>query len=351
MGNPQSIQRKLLILLAHLLGSLAFLGLPILFSPDAGTGWSIFRIRPFQRDLFVFALLLGYAYLNFFLLIPQLFFRRRMLVYVLVNIACLIVVTLIPEITFKPWLQHFPVHGPPPEMNPHPVHRPSFVPEFIRRVFQFAVVLLFTISLRVYNRWKEVEKQKAGVELSFLKAQINPHFLFNTLNGIYALSIERSEETPTAIVKLSGMMRYVLTQANMDYVDLANEIVYLTDYVDLQKMRLGNTVQLQYDVTGDTAGKRIAPLILIPFVENAFKHGVNPEMESFIAIQLRIVGNQLTLRVSNRKVHPRPLPEVPLGLGIHNTRNRLRLIYPGRHELKIANGDQEFIVELYILLS
>ena len=139
-------------------------------------------------------------------------------------------------------------------------------------------------------------------ELSFLKAQINPHFLFNTLNSIYALAIKKDDKTADAVVQLSELMRYIMTNANDDVIALDKEINYINNFVQLQKTRLGNTVNVDYAVEGNAFGKCITPLILISFIENAFKHGVNPNQNSEIVIRITIVEDYLTLFVSNNKV-------------------------------------------------
>ena len=129
--------------------------------------------------------------------------------------------------------------------------------------------------LKINSRLKLAEKEKVNAELSYLKAQINPHFLFNTLNSIYSLAIEKSDYTATAVVKLSSMMRYVITDASHKFVPLEKEINYISNYIELQKLRIDSSIKLMYTVTGDISDKKIAPLVLISFIENAFKYGVN----------------------------------------------------------------------------
>lgn len=213
------------------------------------------------------------------------------------------------------------------------------------------MAIAFSFLLRIHFRWKKAEQEKTDTELSYLKAQINPHFLFNTLNSIYSLAITKSNNTPDAIVKLSGLMRYVITDASHDFVPLEKEINYITDYIELQKIRLDDTVAVKYEIKGNVKGKQIAPLILIAFIENAFKHGVNPEEESAIDISVTIEGDSLLLAVRNNKVTHLQDGEVVNGMGIENATSRLQLLYPAKHTLEIQNQSTFFKVELTIDLA
>ncbi len=214
----------------------------------------------------------------------------------------------------------------------------------------FLFVILFSLVINTRNQLRATEKEKLNAELSYLKAQINPHFLFNTLNSIYSLAIEKSDATPTAVVKLSGMMRYVLTESSAEFVSLEKEINYIRDFVDLQKIRLGETAEVQFDVSGEYLGNRIAPLILIAFIENAFKHGVNPEERSFITIQIKITNKILFLLVKNKKVNSISNSNLSNLVGLENTINRLNLIYPSKYKLKFNDLADEYSVELTIEL-
>ena len=223
--------------------------------------------------------------------------------------------------------------------------------DFFHNIFLFLVVLFISLTLKINNRLKRTEKEKVTAELSLLKAQINPHFLFNTLNSIYSLAIDNSDYTATAVVKLSGMMRYIISEAGHDFVSLDKEVAYLSDYIELQQVRFDNTFKLAYTVNGNTAGKKIAPLILLPFVENAFKHGVNSEEDSSIVINIRVDDNELTLMVKNKKVTAVDTDAGTGGMGLCNTRNRLELLYPGKHTLEVLNRADDFTVNLTIHLA
>lgn len=382
----------------HILGCCTFLALPMLFSPAPSKSLA-FYTSPFgMRDLIAYALLIVYFYCNYFIFIPRLYFTRKFWAFGSITLGCFILVVWVP-IFILHQLYPFPnrpakvpvadtgfithAKGPVPVQDVHPFkdsahhpmkppygHGPGFWPDngghrpwpdnrdevrkyFIfgeigHSIFLFIAVLLFSLIIRIVNRWKQTEKQRLLAELSNLKAQINPHFLFNALNSIYALSLEKSDQAPNAVICLSGMMRYVIYEAGKEWVPLEMEMNYLRDYIALQQMRFGHTVSLTFTVTGAVQGKHIAPLILIPFVENAFKHGVNPEEDSIIRIAVTIEENALSLQVFNHKVHVKHYEANGGGIGLDNTRKRLHIIYPGQHELSIADAETDYTVLLIL---
>lgn len=222
--------------------------------------------------------------------------------------------------------------------------------ESIGNFVLFLFVILFSLVIKTRSQLRRTEKEKLNAELSYLKAQINPHFLFNTLNSIYSLAIQKSDYTPTAVVKLSGMMRYVLTESAAEFVSLEKEINYVRDFVDLQKIRLGNTVDVKLEIAGDFIGNRIAPLILIAFIENAFKHGVSPEENSSIIINLNVKNKDLNLFVQNNKVNSKFAEDLSNRVGLENTISRLDLIYASSYKLNFEDTESIYSVELKLHL-
>jgi sensor histidine kinase YesM len=198
--------------------------------------------------------------------------------------------------------------------------------------------------VRIRNRLKTSEKEKLNAEISFLKAQINPHFLFNSLNGIYALALLNSTDTAPAIVKLSNMMRYVLTEASAELVSLQKEIEYLKNYIELQQVRFGDSLKLTFTKQGDAHGKSIAPMLVIPLIENAFKYGVSPEEPSFIKIDISITGNTVHFNIENKKVNIHLVEKT--GVGLKNTRMRLDLLYANRYSFNIQETEAQYTVSL-----
>ena len=198
----------------------------------------------------------------------------------------------------------------------------------------------------------ESEKQKVQVELKALKAQINPHFFFNTLNSIYSMTLDKDERLPATVLQLSDLMRYFLYEAKEDLVLLQKETEVLKDYIDLQKIRSNEKLQIEFNVDGKIENQKIAPLLLITFLENAFKHGAKGSTDSaFISIRLHAEENTINFRVENNKgVIDRVEKNDHKGLGLDNVKRRLELIYPGRHELTIQDIDDRFIVQLQLQL-
>jgi LytS/YehU family sensor histidine kinase len=215
----------------------------------------------------------------------------------------------------------------------------------------FILVLVTSIALRVNSRWKQTEKERLAAQLAYLKTQINPHFLFNILNNIYSEAIDKSPRAADMIERLSGMMRYTLRETQNDFVQLEDEIDYITNYIELQKVGFDSTVQLKFKTSGYFYDKQIAPLILITFIENAFKHGVNSEQDSNIAITIDVKNHELHLEVLNKKVVKETNFNDKSGLGIENTKHRLELLYPNKHLLSIDDNSTTFNISLYINLS
>jgi len=365
------MKNKTGLLLLHITGCIAFLSLPVLFSPDVSWDLKFLRLPPFQEDFISYTLLLLFFYLHYFALLPRLYFKQKYIAYFLCILVGYAVIEFLPHLVLPgnhaPRFNGAPpgglrdAMGPPPpdhgfEPGSGPGNRRGMVVPFrlphFEYLFQFLIVMVISALIRINNRLKQTEKEKINAELSYLRAQINPHFLFNTLNSIYSLAIdENADHTATAVVKLSGMMRYVISEAHHNFVSLEKEIDYITDYIDLQKLRLGDTIRLNYHASGNTAGKQIAPLLLISFVENAFKYGVNPEEQSAIDIDINIQDNLLQLLVTNSKVKTVNGDAMKTNIGIANTRNRLQLLYNARHELAIKEDEKEFIVLLKIDLQ
>jgi LytS/YehU family sensor histidine kinase len=273
-------------------------------------------------------------------------------------LGCFIIISFLPSLLTGRYRQppDFPaIENRQPPISampggPHPElpHRPHGIFEPGPQLFLFVIVLLFSLGLATHDRWRSVEKERIKTELQFLKAQINPHFLFNAMNGIYSLALEKSEQTPKAILILSSMMRYVYSRDRQDLVPLKEELEYISNFIELQKLRFSEDIQVDYEVKGDPGGKWIAPMILVPLVENAFKHGVNAEASSKIKINMLISANQLDMQVFNHKVPMENRFEQASGIGIANTKNRLALQYPGKHHLRITEDPETFTAELII---
>ncbi|CAD0000636.1 sensor histidine kinase [Flavobacterium salmonis] len=349
---------------------LAFLFLPYAFT-STNSAFSLPNLYSNNHDriyLFIYFSLLCFFYFNYYYLIPKYYFLNKQFLYFII-IACFLLFFL--------WISRFldhPDHNfldfgnhPEPLLNhPNPFERglkppphfqdmpPKPMPfdtmggpptQYGHTALVYLLGVISSLLFAISNRLQNVEREKMKSELAFLKAQINPHFLFNTLNSIYALALKKDDKTPDAVIQLSELMRYIITNANDQVIDLNKEINYINNFVSLQKTRLGQTVNVDYKVNGNSYGKAITPLILISFIENAFKHGVNPDQTSVICIYIDIVDEELTLFVSNRKTFS---VKSETGIGLQNTIERLTLLYPDRHQLKIEDAIDKYIVNLSI---
>lgn len=352
-----AMQRNWLKIVLHILGIVLFISLPFFYAPDEGFIETLTYNKFAQRDLLVYSFLVLFVYLHYYYIIPQFYFKKQYIKYGLTLLIGLFITCIIPIFLFD-YLGESHSHHHHIDNNflegakhiGHKKHGPPFVFEFKQNLFVYLVVVLFSLMIRINNRLKYSEEKRSEAELSYLKAQVNPHFLFNTLNSIYALAISGSEQTADMVLKLSGIMRFVLTEAKKDLVPLDKEIEYIDDYIALQRIRLGETFKLSYTVTGKGNKMEIPPLLLIPIIENAFKHGVNPEENSCILINLEINSNKLILTVDNNKVKKTSFNNYPGGLGLKNVRDRLKMLYPERHRFVIEEDAREFNVYLEIEL-
>ncbi|WP_026897657.1 sensor histidine kinase [Daejeonella oryzae] len=219
----------------------------------------------------------------------------------------------------------------------------SFYDYYLSAVFVSSFFIFLSTALKFMADWFENEKVKTNLEnekltaeLAFLKSQINPHFLFNSLNNIYSLAYQKSAKTPEAILKLSEIMRYMLYESNDNMVSLAKEIRYLENYIELQKLRFKDESFVHLDISGDPENQTIMPLVLISFVENAFKHGVATDEKSPIRITIKIESGKLFFRVINRKSDFNK--DETGGIGLLNVHRRLDLIYKDKYKLTIDNS-------------
>lgn len=219
----------------------------------------------------------------------------------------------------------------------------------------------FAASIKLIKLWytKQLENQQLQsahmkAELELLKGQLHPHFLFNTLNNIYASALSRQAQTPDMILQLSGMLQYMLYDGAQPYVSLQKEVEMVENYIHLEKQRFGDRLDFSFQVSGPLDRHSIAPLLLLPFVENAFKHGAeNTTGTIWITIDLRVNDDQLSLKVINGAHDPNTFEKVgntPSGIGLKNVQQRLSLLYPQQHQLQIIPQNDSFIVNLNLQL-
>jgi two-component system LytT family sensor kinase len=349
------MNKRIVQVIIHLAAWVCFLLLPFVFFPRP-RDFSFFSER-YLSAFFISntLLLIAFYYINTYLIIPKLLEQKKFVSYTIIILALLIFYGCFPRIYHYFFGSLQPSSGirPPNPDRPRNFQQPLLAPG---NIAVFLLIFVFSTGIKVINQWlrseqrnKEIANEKLNAELSFLKAQINPHFLFNTLNNIYALASTQSEYTAPAIMKLSSIMRYVLTEARNDLVPLEKEIQFTTHYIELLKMRLTDKSTIDFTVKGDPLGKQIAPLLLLPFVENAFKYGISTRERSPIVILLEIKEDSLYFSVSNHKHINTSLKVADnTGIGINNTKRRLDLLYDDRHALSINDEAGIFTVHLNI---
>jgi two-component system, LytTR family, sensor kinase len=323
-------------------------------------------------------------YLNYILLVPKFLFKKRYLLYALLLFVLFATAvyskTMIdnhffkerilkeqphewrrtPDSAFKavpPFYDRPFGHNAPTDPPPKRIFNIRLHPFFVTSLLQLALILLASISLRFIKKWQddekirtEIEKEKISTELLFLKQQINPHFLFNAINSIYSLSISQKPETSDAIIKLSSILRYMLYETDKQCVALNDEIQAINNYIELQKLRLTEKMKLSYILKGNPDSYKVVPLIMLPLIENAFKHGVDNANDSFIDILIDVNDGSLILTVKNRIVSKKQSFESS-GIGIKNIIRRLDLLYQGSYILESAPDGDVFKVNLKLKLE
>ncbi len=364
-------ERTVQIIIHALIWS-AFLVLLLLFMP-------FYDLRLQQRPLLflgMYVFLIAYYYFNSGFLVPRFLAENQVVKFVGITSGILVFYLYISN-QFD-WMQpagllpQQAVDGvapgrlqpsPFPSAMPDPMSRESLFPWKHRLRFPagsaltFLLVFIVSTGTKIISLWFEserkknlAEREKSIAELNALKSQINPHFLFNTLNSIYYLAGKKSDITPDAILKLSDLMRFVLSETQSETISLQMEVESIRQYIDLQKLRLTPKTEVVFEVTGDTGEIRIAPLLLLPFVENAFKYGVSSHQETRISLFLSVSNGRLTFLVKNNKVKT-PLEGKSTGTGLSNLKQRLLLSYPDKHALKIQETDLVYVAELKIVLT
>jgi len=302
-------------------------------------------------------------YFNYFWLVPKLLLQNKMAWYILSALAITLIFTYL--ISFlEPTPQfirrtiavnaHFARH-PPEGMQRPPEYRHFFryFPSFVMIILHISFSTMFKMYVEwnsTFKRQKEAETEKKISELNFLKAQLNPHFFFNSLNTIFSLAIKKSDQTSVAVLNLSDLMRYMLYETDKAKVQLQEEILYIENYIELQKLRLTENNRIKLEVIGSPTGIFIPPLLFICFIENAFKHGVNPATTNEILVKFTISHNEINLLVVN-DINMQLKKDESSGLGIENTVKRINLYFPDKNILKTYAENDKFYVDLTLKLN
>ncbi|RPD42907.1 sensor histidine kinase [Chitinophaga barathri] len=297
------------------------------------------------------------AYVNMYVLFPRFFLRKKYLAYTVSAVLLLFVGSVINRIVQEKFFE--------PVFYPDTTYREQvFVWYMIFKgmLWFLSPVLLFTLVVKIFSQWfsqeqrhQEIVREKLEAELNFLKAQVHPHFLFNTLNNLYSLTLQASPAAPKVVLKLSGLMSYMLYDSRADNILLDKEITHIRNYIELEKIRYSQPLDVSFNVSGDVNCRQIAPLLLIPFVENAFKHGVSNETDPvWVTIDVKVKDDVLSVKVENSHTENDAFPAADAennGIGLRNVIRRLELLYPGRHTLALKKESGRFTVDLKINLE
>jgi len=232
-------------------------------------------------------------------------------------------------------------------------------PGFIRLFGNPPLICGLFLAIKLLKNWhheqlktETLAKENANAELQLLKAQVHPHFLFNTLNNIYSFSLNQSPQAGTLVKKLSGMLGYMINECEEKLVPLEKELKLIQDYMGLENVRYGKRLSMQVEIHCDFDNKFIAPLLMIPFVENSFKHGTSQMLKNpWIKLEINTVGNQFFLKLSNSKPVLTNITRQNKGIGLLNVKKRLQLLYFGQHQLDISETGDMFTVSMQVLLE
>ncbi|RDC55664.1 histidine kinase [Pedobacter chinensis] len=292
-------------------------------------------------------LLIIIAYLNLQYFLPRYLLKKRYLAYFIAVIIS-VIVYLAAQSLFDFYLYGYVVG---PMRTSHLMEALSY--NFFSTLWYLGLMLSLKLSLDWYGQQLTLQKimvEKLNAEVEFLRAQVNPHFLFNILNNLYALTLKKSELAPDVVLKLSEMMEYMLYDSVDEKVLLEKEVTYLNNYISLERLRFSDKAAIELNINGVLSGHEIAPLLLLPLVENAFKHGMSKQTEnSWLTVDIVLEGSTLTVMVKNAK--PSSVTGTNKGgIGLENLRKRLELLYPDKHNLVLENNHNSFSARLMLKL-
>ena len=284
-------------------------------------------------------------YTNYSLLVPYFLLKKKILPYLFCVVILLLISYLIILNVFG-----FEFYDSRNLLD----KRPS---KFTIIIFFNSVIIIIGTIIRLYEQWiendrinKEIEVKKNKTELESLKNQLNPHFLFNSLNSIYSLSTKKSNDTPEAVIMLSELMRYMLYKANDKKVFLKDELQYIENYIKLQHIRIAKNKNVKINIKGVISTQKISPLLFISYIENAFKYGTDFNGNTEIEIDISVKDNELQFKCVNI-IGNRSKDEESSGIGMQNTKNRLELLYPNKHWLTTIENDNKFMVDLKLKID
>jgi two-component system, LytTR family, sensor kinase len=356
--------RSIIRISLHILAWAILLGIPLYLIKrwDAGKDfvWVYYTNTLISGAIF---------YISYLWLIPRFFFRERIKYYISVAILIVgfyfisdqsnrLIFKYIPDQNRIEETNRTQDANRPPRKEPHG-RLPFRQIHLFNYAFTSLFLVFFSLGLRmierndtIEKRQKELEKEKLNSELAFLKSQISPHFFFNTLNNIYSLIGINTGDAQNAVLKLSKLMRYLLYDSEQGLSQLSSEIDFMINYIDLMRLRMSDKVKLHVNFPSKYDNASIPPLLFIPFIENAFKHGISYREKSFIDISMEVGKEWITFTCRNSIVKPADeFGTESSGIGLENVSKRLNLLFPGKHELAIDRSNAAFHVILKIRMN
>ena len=346
--KPRDKNHKRVTLFIHIAGWGLIFGLPLLFSdhssPDYFRHYLWFSLVPLS--------LLAVFYVNYTLLIDKYLFKKESNIYFYgFNVILVIGISLILTAIRHYYIDASPHHAPPPDVS----LIQAIFGFFLRDMVPLILAVGMSIAVKLTSRWisierelETVEREKVEAELKTLKSQINPHFLFNTLNNIYSLIDLSPEKAQQAVIELSKLMRYVLYDNTTRYVPLSKEIDFIHNYVELMRLRLAANTELTVSLPTEKYSRiEVAPLLFIALIENAFKHGISNTQPSFVHIAISVdAANRVVCRIENSRFPKGTNDKSGSGIGLDNLRKRLDILYPGRYTFTIKEDEYSYASEL-----
>ena len=299
--------------------------------------------------VFLFTIAIG-VYVNLVLLIPFFLNRGMYFSYGILLVTCIIASTCLNQLTFT-YIIDFFLPGYYFISYFRFIDLLKFMIAFMGITSLFKLSKGYFLLIEARGELMQLQKERSEAELQALRAQINPHFLFNSLNSIYAMVLKHSDKAPETILKLSAILRYILYETRKEQVELSTELDHMRDYISLQMIRSGPQAKIMVNIIGDPKSRKIAPLLFLPLIENSFKHGIKGETGPvFVLLEWTIEDVSIRFVTENNKGYTEMIPgENQHGIGLENLKKRLILSYPGKHRFEITETENSYRVDLLIL--
>ena len=333
--------------LIHIVGWGILICSPLFFTGRSGVN----SVEDYVRGIIVPLSYMSIFYINYVWLIKRFLFRRQTGRFLCCNVLLILAVMGLVHLCMTYAIPDQMIG--PPHAHPRPLR--DVIGFYLINVMIYSLVAGLSVAIRMTNGWykvqanqRELERERAEAELSNLKSQLNPHFLFNTLNNIYSLIAFSPEKAQEAVHDLSRLLRYVLYESNQPLVPIEKDLDFLRNYIELMRIRLPRHVDLQTDIEAATPGVMIAPLLFISLVENAFKHGVSNSQPSFIQITIRQAGDTVSCSIRNSYFPKSAGDKSGSGIGLSNLEKRLSLLYPECYHFTYGKEGENYVAHLVI---